>query len=95
MTLDKVRYELASPRRSRPQSSRSGYLGSQERCDASRSDTNDYHFDTFAPKLKYDALKDTTKDQGWGQGFIKGLTSPALRAQCTSFEKGTGSPSWL
>ena len=97
MTLDKVRYEvgiLAEPE-GQPQSTVQDIWARKNVVTHHGLSTNDYHFDTFAPKLKYDALKDTTKDQELliqGQGFV-GTDIPGVEGMMYVIrEKGTGSP---
>lgn len=97
MTLDKVRYEvgiLAEPE-GQPQSTVQDIWARKNVATHHGLSTNDYHFDTFAPKLKYDALKDPTKDQELliqGQGFV-GTDIPGAEGMMYVIrEKGTGSP---
>ena len=97
MTLDKVRYEvgiLAEPE-GQPQSTVQDIWARKNVVTHHGLSTNDYHFDTFAPKLKYDALKDPTKDQELliqGQGFV-GTDIPGAEGMMYVIrEKGTGSP---
>lgn len=97
MTLDKVRYEvgiLAEPE-AQPQSTVQDIWARKNVVTHHGLSTNDYHFDTFAPKLKYDALKDPTKDQELliqGQGFV-GTDIPGVEGMMYVIrEKGTGSP---
>ena len=97
MTLDKVRYEvgiLAEPE-GQPQSTVQDIWARKNVVTHHGLSTNDYHFDMFSPKLKYDALKDPTKDQELliqGQGFV-GTDIPGVEGMMYVIrEKGTGSP---
>ena len=96
MTLDKVRYEvgiLAEPE-GQPQSTVQDIWARKNVVTHHGLSTNDYHFDTFAPKLKYDALKDTTKDQELliqGVGF-NGDLAGSKGMMYLIREKSTGSP---
>ena len=97
MTLDKVRYEvgiLAEPE-GQPQSTVQDIWARKNVVTHHGLSTNDYHFDTFAPKLKYDALKDTTKDQELlvkGEGFVGEELPGREGAMYVIREKGTGTP---
>ena len=96
MTLDKVRYEvgiLAEPE-GQPQSTVQDIWARKNVVTHHGLSTNDYHFDTFAPKLKYDALKDPTKDQELliqGVGF-NGDLAGSKGMMYLIREKSTGSP---
>ena len=96
MTLEKVRYEigiLAEPK-GQPQSTIQDIWARKNVVAHQNLNAKDYHPGTFSPMFKYDALKDTTKDQELliqGVGFNGDL--PGAKGMMYLIrEKGTGSP---
>ncbi|WP_315432602.1 peptidase [uncultured Rothia sp.] len=96
MTLEKVRYEigiLAEPK-GQPQSTIQDIWARKNVVAHQNLNAKDYHPGTFSPMFKYDALKDTTKDQELliqGVGF-NGHLPGAKGMMYLIREKGTGSP---
>ena len=96
MTLEKVRYEvgiLADPK-GQPQSTIQDIWARKNVVAHQNLNAKDYRPGTFSPMFKYDALKDTTKDQELliqGVGFNGDL--PGAKGMMYLIrEKGTGSP---
>ena len=96
-TLDEVRYEtgILTEAKGQPQSSIEDIWARKNVIAHNPMYTRAYHPQVLAPKLKYDALKDTTKDQELliqGQGFV-GTDIPGAEGMMYVIrEKGTGSP---
>ena len=96
MTLEKVRYEigiLAEPK-GQPQSTVQDIWARKNVVARQGLNANDYRPGTFSPMFKYDALKDTTKDQELliqGVGFNGDLRG-AEGMMYLIREKSTGSP---
>ncbi len=96
MTLEKVRYEvgiLAEPN-GQQQSTIQDIWARKNVVAHQGLNANDYHTGTFSPMFKYDALKDTTKDQELliqGVGFNGDLYG-AKGMMYLIREKSTGSP---
>ena len=96
MTLEKVRYEigiLAEPK-GQPQSTVQDIWARKNVVAHQGLNANDYRPGTLSPMFKYDALKDTTKDQDLliqGVGF-NGNLSGAKGMMYLIREKSTGSP---
>ena len=96
MALEKVRYEvgiLAEPK-GQPQSTIQDIWARKNVVAHQGLNANDYHPGTFSPMFKYDALKDTTKDQELliqGVGFNGDLYG-AKGMMYLIREKSTGSP---
>ena len=95
-TLEKVRYEigiLAEPK-GQPQSTIQDIWARKNVIAYQGLNAKDYHPGTFSPMLKYDALKDTTKDQELliqGVGF-NGDLAGSKGMMYLIREKSTGSP---
>ena len=96
MTLEKVRYEigiLAEPK-GQPQSTVQDIWARKNVVARQGLNANDYRPGTFSPMFKYDALKDTTKDQELliqGVGF-NGDLAGSKGMMYLIREKSTGSP---
>ncbi|OFQ34499.1 peptidase [Rothia sp. HMSC071C12] len=96
MTLEKVRYEvgiLAEPK-GQQQSTVQDIWARKNVVAHQALNANDYHPGTFSPMFKYDALKDTTKDQELliqGVGF-NGDLAGSKGMMYLIREKSTGSP---
>ena len=96
MTLEKVRYEvgiLAEPK-GQQQSTVQDIWARKNVVAHQALNANDYHPGTFSPMFKYDALKDTTKDQELliqGVGFNGDLYGSKGMMYLIR-EKSTGSP---
>ncbi len=96
MTLEKVHYEigiLAEPK-GQPQSTVQGIWARKNVVAHQGLNTKDYHPGKLSPRFKYDALKDTTKDQELliqGAGFYGYLYGEKGMVYLIR-EKGTGSP---
>ena len=97
MTLEKVRYEvgiLAEPK-GQQQSTVQDIWARKNVVAHQALNANDYHPGTFSPMFKYDALKDTTKDQELlvkGEGFVGEELPGREGAMYVIREKGTGTP---
>ena len=97
MTLEKVRYEigiLAEPK-GQPQSTVQDIWARKNVVAHQNLNAKDYHPGTFSPMFKYDALKDTTKDQELlvqGEGFVGEELPGREGAMYVIREKGTGTP---
>ena len=95
-TLEKVRYEigiLAEPK-GQPQSTIQDIWARKNVVAHQGLNAKDYHPGTFSPMFKYDALKDTTKDQELliqGVGF-NGDLAGSKGMMYLIREKSTGSP---
>ena len=96
-TLEKVRYEigiLAEPK-GQPQSTIQDIWARKNVVAHQGLNAKDYHPGTFSPMFKYDALKDTTKDQELlvkGEGFVGEELPGREGAMYVIREKGTGTP---
>ena len=97
MTLEKVRYEigiLAEPK-GQPQSTVQDIWARKNVVAHQGLNANDYRPGTLSPMFKYDALKDTTKDQELliqGEGFVGEELPGREGAMYVIREKGTGTP---
>ena len=96
ITLDEVRYEtgILTEAKGQPQSSIEDIWARKNVIAHHPMYTRAYHPEVMAPKWKYDALKDTTKDQELliqGVGF-NGNLSGAKGMMYLIREKSTGSP---
>ena len=97
ITLDEVRYEtgILTEAKGQPQSSIEDIWARKNVIAHNPMYTRAYHPEVMAPKLKYDALKDTTKDQELlvqGEGFVGEELPGREGAMYVIREKGTGTP---
>ena len=97
ITLDEVRYEtgILTEAKGQPQSSIEDIWARKNVIAHHPMYTRAYHPEVMAPKLKYDALKDTTKDQELlvqGEGFVGEELPGREGAMYVIREKGTGTP---
>ena len=97
ITLDEVRYEtgILTEAKGQPQSSIKDIWARKNVIAHHPMYTRAYHPEIMAPKLKYDALKDTTKDQELlvqGEGFVGEELPGREGAMYVIREKGTGTP---
>ncbi|WP_424826223.1 S-layer homology domain-containing protein [Rothia mucilaginosa] len=97
ITLDAVRYEtgILTEAKGQPQSSIEDIWARKNVIAHNPMYTRAYHPEVMAPKLKYDALKDTTKDQELlvqGEGFVGEELPGREGAMYVIREKGTGTP---
>ena len=97
ITLDEVRYEtgILTEAKGQPQSSIKDIWARKNVIAHNPMYTRAYHPEVMAPKLKYDALKDTTKDQELlvqGEGFVGEELPGREGAMYVIREKGTGTP---
>ena len=97
ITLDEVRYEtgILTKAKGQPQSSIEDIWARKNVIAHHPMYTRAYHPEVMAPKLKYDALKDTTKDQELlvqGEGFVGEELPGREGAMYVIREKGTGTP---
>ena len=97
ITLDEVRYEtgILTEAKGQPQSSIEDIWARKNVIAHNPMYTRAYHPQVLAPKWKYDALKDTTKDQELlvqGEGFVGEELPGREGAMYVIREKGTGTP---
>ena len=97
ITLDEVRYEtgILTEAKGQPQSSIEDIWARKNVIAHHPMYTRAYHPQVLAPKWKYDALKDTTKDQELlvkGEGFVGEELPGREGAMYVIREKGTGTP---
>ena len=97
ITLDEVRYEtgILTEAKGQPQSSIEDIWARKNVIAHHPMYTRAYHPQVMAPKWKYDALKDTTKDQELliqGEGFVGEELPGREGAMYVIREKGTGTP---
>ena len=97
ITLDEVRYEtgILTEAKGQPQSSIEDIWARKNVIAHNPMYTRAYHPEVMAPKLKYDALKDTTKDQELlvqGEGFVGEELPGREGVMYVIREKGTGTP---
>ena len=97
ITLDEVRYEtgILTEAKGQPQSSIEDIWARKNVIAHHPMYTRAYHPEVMAPKWKYDALKDTTKDQELliqGEGFVGEELPGREGAMYVIREKGTGTP---
>ena len=97
ITLDEVRYEtgILTEAKGQPQSSIKDIWARKNVIAHHPMYTRAYHPEVMAPKLKYDALKDTTKDQELlvqGEGFVGEELPGREGVMYVIREKGTGTP---
>ena len=97
ITLDEVRYEtgILTEAKGQPQSSIEDIWAGKNVIAHNPMYTRAYHPQVLAPKLKYDALKDTAKDQELlikGEGFVGEELPGREGAMYVIREKGTGTP---
>ena len=97
ITLNEVRYEtgILTEAKGQPQSSIEDIWARKNVIAHNPMYTRAYHPQVLAPKLKYDALKDTTKDQELlikGEGFVGEELPGREGAMYVIREKGTGTP---
>ena len=97
ITLDEVRYEtgILTEAKGQPQSSIEDIWARKNVIAHHPMYTRTYHPQVLAPKWKYDALKDTTKDQELlvkGEGFVGEELPGREGAMYVIREKGTGTP---
>ena len=97
ITLDEVRYEtgILTEAKGQPQSSIEDIWARKNVIAHHPMYTRAYHPEVMAPKWKYDALKDTTKDQELliqGEGFVGEELPGREGVMYTIREKGTGTP---
>ena len=97
ITLDEVRYEMGilTEAKGQPQSSIKDIWARKNVIAHHPMYTRAYHPEVMAPKLKYDALKDTTKDQELlvqGEGFVGEELPGREGVMYVIREKGTATP---
>ena len=97
ITLDEVRYEMGilTEAKGQPQSSIEDIWARKNVIAHHPMYTRAYHPEVMAPKLKYDALKDTTKDQELlvqGEGFVGEELPGREGVMYVIREKGTATP---
>ena len=97
ITLDEVRYEtgILTKAKGQPQSSIEDIWARKNVIAHHPMYTRAYHPEVMAPKLKYDALKDTTKDQELlvqGEGFVGEELPGREGVMYVIREKGTATP---
>ena len=97
ITLDEVRYEtgVLTEAKGQPQSSIEDIWARKNVIAHHPMYTRAYHPQVLAPKWKYDALKDTTKDQELlvqGEGFVGEELPGREGVMYVIREKGTGTP---